>query len=99
VEQLNRRTFLKRAGITAAAAGAVAAVPGGIGAAGATTEGHTSAAHSTEAPLTSDEVSKAEPLVAHVRNAGTGEIALFVGDREVTIRDRHVAARLVRATR
>jgi hypothetical protein len=98
MDQLNRRTFLKRAGLTAAAAGAAAAVPGGI-AAGATTRSHGGEAHAPETHLTSDEVSKATPLVAHIRNAGTGEIALFVGDREVTIRDRHVAARLVRASR
>jgi hypothetical protein len=40
-----------------------------------------------------------EELVAHVKNARTGEIALFIGHREVTLKDRKVAARLVRATR
>jgi hypothetical protein len=99
MDQLNRRTFLKRAGITAAAAGAVAVAPASIGAAGATTQRHAAAGHAVEAPLTSDEVTKATPFVAHVRNAATGEISLYVGDREVTITDRHVAARLVRAAR
>jgi hypothetical protein len=37
--------------------------------------------------------------VAHVKNARTGEISLFIGTKEVTIHDRKVAARLVRATR
>jgi hypothetical protein len=40
-----------------------------------------------------------EDLVAHVKNARTGEIALFIGHREITIRDRKIAAQLVRATR
>jgi hypothetical protein len=38
-------------------------------------------------------------LVAHVKNARTGEISLFIGHREITIRDRKIAAQLVRATR
>ncbi|HTW99366.1 MAG TPA: hypothetical protein VMD59_11345, partial [Acidimicrobiales bacterium] len=51
-------------------------------------------------PETADspvEAGLATPVVAHVKDAATGEIALYVGEREVTIRDRHVAARLVRA--
>jgi len=35
-----------------------------------------------------------EPVVAHVRDARTGEIDVFVGERKVRIRDRAVAARL-----
>jgi hypothetical protein len=37
--------------------------------------------------------------VVHVKNARTGEISLFIGHREVTVRDRKLAARLVRAAR
>lgn len=94
MESVNRRTFLKQAGMTAAAVGAVAAVPGSIGVAGATTAG---AVHQPQ--LTHDEVHAAPAIVAQVRNAASGEIALFVGEREVTIHDRSVAARLVRAAR
>jgi hypothetical protein len=58
------------------------------------------AATTREMPLTSEEVaSSASDIVALVKDARTGEISLFVGEREVTIHDRTVAARLVRATR
>jgi hypothetical protein len=38
-----------------------------------------------------------EPIVAHVRNARTGELSLLVGEREVTVHDRDLAARIARA--
>jgi hypothetical protein len=54
----------------------------------------------SDAPLTAEEHLRGdEVLVAHVKNARTGEISLFIGHREVKIRDRKVAARLIRATR
>jgi hypothetical protein len=34
-----------------------------------------------------------------VKDSRTGEISLFIGQREVTLHDRKVAARLIRATR
>lgn len=39
------------------------------------------------------------PIVAHVRNARTGEIDVFTGDRQVTVHDRALAARLVAIAR
>jgi hypothetical protein len=92
MEQVSRRLFFKRAGTVAAIAGAATVVPIGLGGAGANTL--------QEPPLASTEgLAIDEHLVAHVTNARTGEIALFIGTREVTIHDRKVAARLVRATR
>ncbi len=37
------------------------------------------------------------PVVAYVRDLGSGEIALMSGDREVTVRDRKLAAQIARA--
>ena len=79
-----------RSSMAAAAAGVVAAVPLGVGALGARAAG----AGEPDQP-----VDMPEPVVAHVRNAATGEISLYVGDREVTVRDRRLASQLVRATR
>jgi hypothetical protein len=39
------------------------------------------------------------PILAHVRNAATGEIAVFFGEREVVIHDRAVAQRLLMAAK
>ena len=44
------------------------------------------------------ELADGEHLVAHVRDLRTGDIDVFVGERQVTIRDRAVAARLAAAT-
>jgi hypothetical protein len=38
-----------------------------------------------------------EPMVAHVRDASTGEVDLFVGTRHVRFTDPRLAARLARA--
>jgi hypothetical protein len=40
-----------------------------------------------------------EPVVAYVRNPRNGEIEVMAGDREVTVRDRKLAARIARAAR
>jgi hypothetical protein len=96
MEPVSRRNFFKKAGAVAATAGTMAVAPIGFTSAIA---GVATGAHN-DAPLTAEEhLRGGEELVAHVKNARTGEISLFIGHREVTIRDRKVAARLVRATR
>jgi hypothetical protein len=40
----------------------------------------------------------AEQIVVHVRDARSGEIDVFQGTRQVRLRDRDLAARLVRAS-
>jgi hypothetical protein len=39
------------------------------------------------------------PVVAYIRDAGTGEISVMAGEREVKLHDRKIAARLARAAR
>lgn len=100
MQSVSRRIFFKQAGALAAAAavaGSVAVAPSTIAGA-ATAAGAASLAQdkdlSPQENLGPDDV-----LVAHVKNARTGEISLFLGHREITLHDRKVAARLVRATR
>ncbi len=38
-----------------------------------------------------------QPMVAYVRDASRGEIALMVGDREVSYHDSEMVARLIKA--
>ena len=40
-----------------------------------------------------------DPVVAHVRDARTGEIDLFIGTRHVRVRDHDLAVRLADAAR
>ncbi|MHB8378619.1 MAG: hypothetical protein ACYDB2_01715 [Acidimicrobiales bacterium] len=95
MESVSRRTFFKHAGAAAAVAavaGSAIATPLGLASAGA--------ASAKDTPLTpSEDLRGNEDLVAHVKNSRTGEINLFVGHREITIHDRKIAARLVRAIR
>lgn len=97
MEPVSRRMFFKQAGAAAAVvavAGSTVAAPLGLGTALA------GAATTKDTPLQPHEDLRAnEDLVAHIKNTKTGEISLFVGKREVTIHDRTIAARLVRATR
>ena len=51
-----------------------------------------------QAEARADGVGK-EPVVAYVRNPRKGEISVMSGDREKTIRDRDLAARITRAAR
>lgn len=97
MEPVSRRIFFKHAGSIAAVAvvaGSVSASPIALATAGAS-----SARNDEKALSASEDLSAGEELVAHVKNTRTGEISLFIGEREVTFRDRKVAARLVRATR
>jgi hypothetical protein len=98
MEPVSRRMFFKHAGATAAVAvvAGAAASPLVIGTAGASAL----SGRDSEQPLApEEELASHESLVAHVKDSPTGEISLFIGQREVTFHDRKVAARLVRATR
>ena len=97
MKAVSRRGFLKQAGAAAAvvvAGGTLASSP--VGAAGALA-GH---AAMKDAPLTpEEEMATGQDVVAQVVNARTGELSLFIGQRQVTLHDKNVAARLVRAAR
>jgi hypothetical protein len=98
MEPVSRRMFFKHAGAAAAVAvvAGAAASPLALGTAGAST---LSARDSEPTLAPHEELAAHESLVAHVKDSRTGEISLFIGQREVTFHDRKVAARLVRATR
>ena len=45
------------------------------------------------------EVTGGDGVVAHVRDASTGEVVLFDGERETVVRDRALVGRLARAAK
>jgi hypothetical protein len=92
MEPINRRRFLLQGGAAVAAAGVASTVP--LGAAEALTKGR-STRHASVPP----DAKLDEPVVAHLRNLHTGEVALFTGHRELTVKDKHLAALLFNATR
>jgi hypothetical protein len=84
----SRRTMLKgaaAAGVGAATAGVVADILFAGPASAAVTSSSSSGADSD--------------LVAHVRDVRSGDIDLYVGTRQVSVRDRALASRLARAAR
>ena len=93
MEPINRRRFLVQGGAAVAAAGVASTVP--FGAANALTKGRSGARHESVAP----DAKLDEPVVAHLRDLHSGEVSLFKGHREVTVKDKHLAALLFNATR
>jgi hypothetical protein len=98
MSEFSRRMFLTRGSMGIAIAGAAAAIPG-LPALLDAAEGDAPAVDSAVATAGSDGVapSLAEPLVAHVTDMQTGEISLFLGEREVVYNDPAMAARLLDA--
>jgi hypothetical protein len=85
--KLTRRGFIRKTSVGAATLGALVAVP---------RLAEVDAApqpHAAGGPTAGHH----EPLLAHVRNHASGEIALLVGTREVVIHDRELVMRLVKA--
>jgi len=93
MEPTSRRQFLKRSSAVAAAAGVAATVP--ATAAKALTQSGTD---SPERPLP-DDASVDVPVVAHVRDVRKGLVSLYTGEREITIKNRRLAAALYHASR
>jgi hypothetical protein len=93
MEPTSRRQFLKRSGAVAAAAGVAAAVP--ATAAKALTKSGTE--HDAE-PALPDDKSVDVPVVAHVRDVRKGLVSLYTGEREITVKNKRLAAALYHAT-
>ena len=93
MEPTSRRDFIKRTSVVAAAAGAASVAPASI--AKAVTR---SDAVRTTPTIPSDAKTDGH-VVAHLRNVRTGEVAVYAGDRKITVKDRHLAALLFHASR
>lgn len=92
---LGRRAVLKAGFAGAAAAGAVSAFPGVLAGLVASAPEASSAAPELEG--TADDL--AVPVVAHITDAASGQMTLYVGEREVALRDSLLVQRLLRAAR
>jgi hypothetical protein len=92
---LSRRMFLMRGSMAVAAAGVVTTMPllSEVAAGPPASE-----AASTASDLPAG-FQMSEALVAHVKDLGSGDISLFVGEREVAIKDPALARALFHATR
>ena len=93
MEELSRRSFLRK-GSAGVAAGALAAA--GLANAASAAERHTPA--ETDAADASTGSTSHEPIVAYVRDAAEAEVRILVGEREVVHRDPALVRRIVRAS-
>ncbi len=101
--RLTRRLVLRSAAGAGLAAGAVATVAAGGPAAQAAAGQQDDAAQAGGAQAGAEDededAGEAGPVIAHVRNARTGEIDLFRGTSQVRVHDTALAAHLIRASR
>src|SRR5258708_26353392 len=92
MEPKSRRDFVKQGSAAVAAAGVVIAVP--TAAADALTRDHQDDGK-TRLPR---DAHLDAPVVAHVRDLARGEVVVFAGEQEITVRDKRLAALLYHAT-
>jgi hypothetical protein len=93
---LSRRSFLRRGAVTAAAVGVVGSVPGLSGLlVGGAADAPAAESGATEAE--GDVGALTQPLVAHVKDLGTGQISLFQGEQETVVRNPALARQLLAA--
>ena len=101
ISGVSRRAVLRAGGLGAAAVGAVSAFPALFGE--LVTAAPEVPAGAAEAPAVAGEAeavaSLEGPIVAHIRDAATGDISLYVGEREIVYRDPGLVHQLARATR
>ncbi|MEZ0092429.1 hypothetical protein [Streptacidiphilus sp. EB129] len=91
-DQSSRRSFLRHASLGSTALGATILLPATLGNAASA---RARATHDAAANHV-DAVRHEGPLMAYVKNARTGEIAVMVGEREVVRHDPQLAAQLSR---
>jgi secreted PhoX family phosphatase len=98
-ERMSRRSLLQGAAAAGAAGLAVTAFGAAMSpaAAAASTTSSAPAHGDLKAPAGGDVKAPAGPVVVHVRNAKSGDIEVFSGTSQTRLRDKDLAARIVRA--
>jgi hypothetical protein len=93
---LSRRGFLAKSALgVAAGVAATVAATSGLATAGSLL----AAPVATDTDANSDVTPIGEDVVAHVRNASTGEVSLMVGHSEIVYHDRALVGRLLKGAR
>jgi nitrous oxide reductase len=89
-ERMSRRSLLQGAAAAGAAGLAVTALGTAVSPAAA-------ASTKSSAPASGDLKAPSGPIVVHVRNAKSGDIEVFSGTSQTSLRDKDLAARIARA--
>jgi nitrous oxide reductase len=95
-ERMSRRSLLQGAAAAGAAGLAVTALGAAVrpAAAAASTA---AASTASSAPAHGGPKAPEGPIVVHVRNAKSGDIEVFSGTSQTSLRDKDLAARIARA--
>ena len=89
---MSRRSLLQGAAAAGAAGLAVTALGGALSPAAA------ASTIASSAPASGDlKAAPSGPIVVHVRNAKSGDIEVFSGTSQTSLRDKDLAARIARA--
>jgi len=96
---VSRRTFLKGSSMTVAAAGLIGVVPGLPALISEIAPDAPAADNAAASAAEMDSGALAEPLVVQVKDVQSGEMSLYVGEREILYRDPQLASRILSATR
>jgi hypothetical protein len=98
-ERMSRRSLLQGAAAAGVAGLAVTALGTAVSpaAAAASTTSSAPARGAAKAPASGGLKAPAGPVVVHVRDAKTGDIEVFSGTSQTSLRDKDLAARIVRA--
>jgi hypothetical protein len=91
---LSRRNFLRRGAFTTAAVAVASSVPG-ISTLVATTAADAPAIDTGVSDAADEAGPLTEPLIAQLKDPGTGEISLFQGEREVVVHSPSLARSLM----
>ena len=95
----SRRGFLAAAAAGAAAVGAASVAPKAAAARADAGARPGAAARADAGESAVPRSGHTEPLVAYVRDAHTGEVAVMIGEQEVVVHDHELAARIARVAR
>jgi len=92
-ERMSRRSLLQGAAAAGAAGLAVTALGTAVSPAAAA-----ASTTASSAPASGDlKAAPSGPIVVHVRNATSGDIEVFSGTSQTSLRDKDLAARIARA--
>jgi hypothetical protein len=98
MSELSRRAFLIRSSVGAAAIAVGSALPGLPGLL-SEAEGEAPAADDAATSAVSEAPSMTQPLIAHITDLQSGEMSLYMGEREFTVNDPGLASRLFGAAK
>jgi hypothetical protein len=99
VSEFSRRAFLIRSSVGAAVVAVGSAVPGLPSLLGTASDDAPAADDAAATAASAPTPSLAQPLIAHITDLQSGEMSLYMGEREFNVTDPGLASRLFGAAK